>query len=92
MFPEISRMWRTCAPPAEWHGIALSLIIEDGVIHEAELFGALAEIEQGKIYISTSRVFVDSVSKPLGIRRRSFRGNTTPCVPIAAEPTGSKRD
>lgn len=80
MFPEIIGMWRTCAPPAGWHGIALSLIIEDGVIHEAELFGALAEIEQGKIYISTSRVFVDSVSKPLGIRRTDLSAVTQQLV------------
>lgn len=76
LFPEIVRAWRSCAPPMEWQSIALSLIVEDGVIHEAELFGALAEIDRGKIYISNRRVFVDSLSKSLGIRRTNLSAAT----------------
>jgi hypothetical protein len=68
-FPEIFSEWRRQAPPPGWFGVALSLIFEDGVISEAELFGALAEIDGGAIYTSASRTFVDSRTQVLGIHR-----------------------
>lgn len=68
-FSEIFREWRRQAPPPGWIGVALSLILEDCVISEAELFGALAEIDGGTIYTSASSIFVDSRPQVLGIRR-----------------------
>ena len=67
--PGIFRHWRSSAPPSGWLGVALSLILEDGVVNEGELLGALAEIAGGSIYESAERVFVDSNTRSLGIRR-----------------------
>lgn len=61
--------WRTQTPDEGWFGVAQSLIIEDGVIHEDELIGALRELDAGKIYITSDKYFVDSCTKNLGIRR-----------------------
>lgn len=68
-FPRVVRQWHSSAPPPGWLGVALSLILEDGVVRDSELLGALAEIAAGTIYQSFDRVFVDSNTRSLGIRR-----------------------
>ncbi len=68
-FPDLFRQWRSNVPPPGWLGVTLSLIFEDGVVHPADLFGALAELKTGTIFMSEQRVFVDSRTRPLGIRR-----------------------
>lgn len=68
-FPEIFQCWRNSSPAPGWLGVALSLILEDGVVHENELLGALAELASGTIYQSEERVFLDHTTKTLGIRR-----------------------
>uniref|UniRef100_Q47GA6 Uncharacterized protein n=1 Tax=Dechloromonas aromatica (strain RCB) TaxID=159087 RepID=Q47GA6_DECAR len=68
-FAESFRTWRSTAPAPGWFGVARSLIMEDGVIHGSELLGAIAEIATGKIYVAPQRTFVDSKTRPLGLRR-----------------------
>lgn len=62
-------MWRRRAPPEGWLGVALSLIFEDGVFHEAELGGMLKVLQQGTLYRHHREFFGDSKSDSLGIRR-----------------------
>lgn len=69
LYAEFFRMWRRRAPPEGWLGVALSLIFEDGVFHEAELGGMLKVLQQGTLYRHHREFFGDSKSDPLGIRR-----------------------
>lgn len=75
-FPESVRLWRNAAPPPGWLGVALSLILEDGVVHSSELLGAIAEIAAGRIYVCRQRAFVDSKTRPLGLRRTEISDAT----------------
>lgn len=75
-FPESVRTWRSAAPPPGWLGVALSLILEDGVVHGSELLGALAEIAAGNIYVAPQRTFVDSKTQLLGLRRTEISDAT----------------
>lgn len=68
-FPRIFSLWRENTPPPGWAGVALSLVLEDGVICEAELLGVLAQIATGTVFESPDRVFVDSNTRSHGIRR-----------------------
>ena len=68
-FHDLFITWRAHAPASGWIGVTESLVIEDGVIHEAELIGALHELDSGEVYIDSDKYFVDSCTKALGIRR-----------------------
>lgn len=68
-FPEIFRAWRRHAPPDGWLGLALSLILEDGVIHPAELDGFLHASQRETVYRHQIDFFIDCRSSVLGIRR-----------------------
>lgn len=68
-YAEAFRRWRRGVPPDGWLGVALSLIFEDGVIHEDELGGILRELQHGTLYRHGRESFVDSKAASLGIRR-----------------------
>lgn len=68
-FSEYFRQWRSNPPPDGWLGVVISLILEDGICTPAELEGALQQIFGGTIYQCDGRIFVDSKSRRLGIRR-----------------------
>lgn len=67
--PDIFRMWRSHAPPNGWLGVALSLILEDGVVVPAELDGFIHALQHGAVYRHQNKFFVDCISPSLGIRR-----------------------
>jgi hypothetical protein len=69
LFPRIFRAWRSAAPMSGWPGVALSLILEDGVILEDELIGVLTELRQGVVYRHERDYFVDTRTAKYGIRR-----------------------
>lgn len=69
LFPRLYQGWRSAAPPAGWPGVAMSLVFEDGVILEEELFGVLDEMQQGVIYRHQHCYFVDARTPTYGIRR-----------------------
>lgn len=68
-FPDLLRTWRTNAPPPGWAAIALSLILEDGVVLDQELTAALQELQQGTLFRHGVIHFVDARPAALGIRR-----------------------
>jgi len=69
LLPRLFQAWRSAAPPAGWPGVAMSLILEDGVLLEEELFGAISEMKQGMVYRHHRQYFVDTRTPNLGIRR-----------------------
>ncbi len=68
-FEDLFREWRRHAPPEKWLGVSLSLILEDGVIHQDELYGVLQALSSGTVYRHDQEHFVDCRPTPLGIRR-----------------------
>jgi len=69
LFPRLFQAWRSAAPPAGWPGVALSLILEDGVVLEEELLGVIDELRQGVVYRQQRQYFVDARTPNYGIRR-----------------------
>ena len=69
LFPRLFQAWRSAAPPAGWPGVALSLVLEDGVLLEEELLGVLSEMQQGVVYRHQRQYFVDARTPNFGIRR-----------------------
>lgn len=69
LFPRLFQAWRSAAPPAGWPGVALSLVLEDGVLLEEELLGVLSEMQQGVVYRRQRQYFVDARTPNFGIRR-----------------------
>lgn len=80
------RYWRRHGPPPGWLGVALSLVIEDGVIHRDELDGILLELQTGTLYRHGRENFIDCVPAPLGIRRIWLSGTTIRLVHNMTEP------
>lgn len=68
--------WRHKGPPTGWLGVALSLVIEDGVIHRDELEGILRELQQGTLYQHERIHFADCISAALGVRRTRLSETT----------------
>ncbi len=81
------RYWRRQGPPPGWLGVALSLVIEDGVIHRDELDGILLELQTGTLYRHGRENFIDCVPAPLGIRRTWLSGTTIRLVHNITEPS-----
>jgi hypothetical protein len=81
------RYWRRQGPPPGWLGVALSLVIEDGVIHRDELDGILLELQTGTLYRHGRENFIDCVPAPLGIRRTWLSGTTIRLVHNIPEPS-----
>ncbi len=69
LFPRLFQAWRSAAPPVGWPGVALSLVLEDGVLLEEELLGVLREMQQGVVYRHQRQYFVDARTPNFGIRR-----------------------
>lgn len=69
LFPRLFQAWRSAAPPTGWPGVALSLILEDGVLLEEELLGVIGELRQGVVYRHQRQYFVDARTPKYGIRR-----------------------
>lgn len=68
-FPRLIEEWRRTAVPRSWHGLALSLIFEDGVLLREELEGVIETLQSNVIYRHKRRYFVDALTKSYGIRR-----------------------
>jgi hypothetical protein len=79
--------WRRHAPPSGWLGVALSLVIEDGVIHRDELDGLLHELQTGTLYRHERENFIDCVPASLGIRRTRLSLTTVRLVHNIFEPS-----
>lgn len=69
LFPRLYQAWRSAAPPTGWPGVAMSLVFEDGILLEEELFGVLNEMRQGVVYRHQHHYFVDTRIPTYGIRR-----------------------
>lgn len=72
LFPEIFSEWRKRPPPDGWPGIILSLVLEDGLVLEAEVLGVIQQLLDGVIYHDVQDAFVDTTTHSLGIRRTWF--------------------
>lgn len=68
-FPRFIRAWRSGASPSGWTGVAISLVIEDGVCTQDELEAAMTELQRGTVCRLPSGQFVDGTSPRLGLRR-----------------------
>lgn len=86
-YEKLFRSWRRHAPPSGWLGVALSLIIEDGVIHRDELDGLLHELQTGTLYRHERENFIDCVPTRLGIRRTWLSETTVRLVQNILEPS-----
>ena len=68
-FPRLIEEWRRTVVPQGWHGLALSLIFEDGVLLQEELEGVIEALQNKIIYRHQRSYFVDALTKSYGIRR-----------------------
>ena len=72
LFPDIFSEWRKRPPPDGWTGIILSLVLEDGLVLEAEVLGVIQQLQEGTIFHDELDAFVDTTTHSLGIRRTWF--------------------
>lgn len=68
-FAATCRDWLSSRIDSSGGDIAISLILNDGIINRDELLGATEQVIWGKIYADDGQYFVDSTTSGLGIRR-----------------------
>lgn len=68
-FVDACRNWLSGKPDPSVGSIAISLVVNDGVINREELLGATEQTIWGKIQTDADEFFVDSTTPGLGIRR-----------------------
>lgn len=67
--PRLYQTWRSAAPPPGWPGVAMSLVFEDAVLINEELFEVINEMQHGIVYRYRHHYFVDARTPTYGIRR-----------------------